>query len=84
MSIASKSGCRFVDLFSGIDGFHAAQPAMGGECVYAVEIDPAGAIRYRRNWEFDPLGDVTRGARKEVARMPPHHVLVANFRTRTA
>ena len=47
---------RFVDLFAGIGGFHAALSALGGECVYAVEKDPAAAAVYERNWGMPALG----------------------------
>jgi DNA (cytosine-5)-methyltransferase 1 len=70
---------RFVDLFAGIGGFHAALAAYGGECVYAVEIDEAAAAIYRRNWGHDPLGDITQDANDEVMRVPPHEVLAAGF-----
>ena len=30
---------RFVDLFSGIGGFHQAMEQLGGECVLAAEIE---------------------------------------------
>ena len=30
---------KFVDLFSGIGGFHQAMTSLGGECVFASEID---------------------------------------------
>ncbi len=73
------SGFRFIDLFAGIGGFHAALSAMGGECVYAVEIDPAAAAVYERNWGLDPLGDVTQDANDGVMTVPAHDVLVAGF-----
>lgn len=70
---------RFVDLFAGVGGFHAALKSFGGECVYAVEIDRAAAAVYARNWGHDPLGDVTADANDEVMNVPPHDVLVAGF-----
>jgi len=68
-----------VDLFAGIGGFHAALSAMGGEAVYATEIDPQAAAVYRRNWGLDPLGDITLDANDDTMRVPAHDVLVAGF-----
>jgi DNA (cytosine-5)-methyltransferase 1 len=69
----------FVDLFAGIGGFHGALSAMGGECVYAVEIDPAAAAVYERNWGMNPLGDITLDANDEGVSVPEHDVLCAGF-----
>ncbi len=70
---------RFIDLFAGVGGFHAALKALGGECVYAVEIDKAAAAVYHRNWGHDPLGDITKDATKTVMNVPAHEVLAAGF-----
>ncbi len=70
---------RFVDLFAGVGGFHAAMHAFGGKCVYAVEIDKAAAEVYRRNWGYDPLGDITKDADEDVMNVPAHDVLAAGF-----
>lgn len=70
---------RFVDLFAGIGGFHAALSALGGECVYAVELDEQAARVYERNWGLNPLGDVTQDASAASMFVPPHDVLVAGF-----
>lgn len=69
----------FVDLFAGIGGFHAALSAMGGECVYAVEIDKDAAAIYEANWGINPLGDVMEDANDTVMNVPPHDVLCAGF-----
>ena len=70
----------FVDLFSGIGGFHAALSALGGECVYAVENDEEAAAVYDRNWKppqssFGDIIDDTEGR----MRVPKHDVLAAGF-----
>jgi DNA (cytosine-5)-methyltransferase 1 len=70
---------RFVDLFAGIGGFHAALSAMGGRCVYAVEVDPAAASVYKRNWDINALGDITLDAGDAEVLVPDHDVLCAGF-----
>ena len=75
----SAPAFTFIDLFAGIGGFHAALSAAGGECVYAVEIDPAAAKIYQQNWGLDPLGDITQAANDEIVTVPGHDVLVAGF-----
>ncbi len=72
-------GFKFVDLFAGIGGFHAALGAMGGECVYASEIDKDAARIYQRNWGLKPDGDITLAANEDVMDVPPHDVLVGGF-----
>src|SRR4051812_11078064 len=74
-----QASFRFVDLFAGVGGFHAALSAYGGECVYAVEIDKAAARVYERNWGLDPLGDVTKDASDEVMAVGGHEILAAGF-----
>ena len=69
----------FIDLFAGIGGFHAALSAMGGECVYAAEIDPRAASIYEANWGTNPLRDVTSDASDTTMAVPEHDVLAAGF-----
>src|SRR3954464_15926442 len=75
----SAPAFRFIDLFAGVGGFHAALKAYGGQCVYAVEIDKDGAMAYHRNWGHDPLGDITEGTNSEVMNVPAHDVLAPAF-----
>jgi DNA (cytosine-5)-methyltransferase 1 len=70
---------KFIDLFAGIGGFHAALSALGGECVYASEIDRAAARVYLRNWGIEPDGDITLAANDDVMEVPNHDVLVGGF-----
>lgn len=71
----------FIDLFAGIGGFHAAMKALGGECVYAVEIDPRAARVYEANWGEPAFGDITTLADDDrgVMEVPAHDVLCAGF-----
>ncbi|MBD7949234.1 DNA (cytosine-5-)-methyltransferase [Oerskovia rustica] len=76
---------RYIDLFAGIGGFHAVLDSMGGECVYAVEIDKAAQDVYEANWGMRPLGsndkgDITLDTQTELeVNVPEHDVLVAGF-----
>lgn len=70
---------KYVDLFAGIGGFHAALSALGGECVMASEIDSNAASVYRSNWGITPKGDITLLANDQVVDIPDHDVLVGGF-----
>ena len=70
---------KFVDLFAGIGGFHGALSALGGECVYASEIDKDAARIYNRNWGIQPDGDITLAANENNMDVPEHDVLVGGF-----
>lgn len=41
---------RFIDLFAGIGGFHIAMHRLGGECVFASEIDKDARKTYETNF----------------------------------
>jgi len=75
----ARPAFTFIDLFAGIGGFHAALSAMGGECVYAVEIDKDAAAVYEKNWGINPLGDITDHANDQQVTVPPHDILCAGF-----
>lgn len=78
MSSDKAPAFRFVDLFAGIGGFHAALGSLGGECVYASEIDPAAQKIYAANWDVDVAGDITTQT-KPTMLVPEHDVLAAGF-----
>jgi DNA (cytosine-5)-methyltransferase 1 len=70
---------RFVDLFCGIGGFHAALHRLGHECVFATDIDKAAADTYESNWGepggFDVHGDI----REVLDEIPEMDVICAGF-----
>lgn len=78
------SQLRFVDLFAGIGGFHAALSSFGGECVFASEIDDRARSVYELNWS-ETLSAPVFGDIKEVPTtgtrhlIPEHEVLTAGF-----
>jgi DNA (cytosine-5)-methyltransferase 1 len=46
-----KTNFKFIDLFAGIGGFHIAMEAIGGECVFASEIDRFARKTYEHNFK---------------------------------
>lgn len=42
---------KFIDLFAGIGGFHLAMHRLGGECVFASEIDEFARLTYEANYK---------------------------------
>lgn len=49
----------FIDLFAGIGGFRLAMQALGGQCVFASEIDNLARYTYTQNYCSVPYGDIT-------------------------
>ncbi len=67
---------RFIDLFSGIGGFHIALKREGMDCVFASEIDKAASKVYKENFNHTPHGDITQAKTKDI---PAHDILCAGF-----
>ncbi|MCY4001709.1 MAG: DNA cytosine methyltransferase [Bacteroidetes bacterium] len=67
---------RFIDLFSGIGGFHVALQQEGMDCVFASEIDDAAASVYQQNFGLKPCGDICE---VPVENIPAHDILCAGF-----
>lgn len=70
----------FIDLFSGIGGFHQAMSELGGECVFASEIDSYAIETYKQNYGIDS-GINIRDIKEED--IPEHDVLCAGFPCQT-
>lgn len=66
----------FIDLFAGIGGFHEAASRLGGQCVFASEIDEFAAEAYSANYGVNPHGDITQIPASQI---PDHDVLFAGF-----
>ena len=47
-----KRGFRFIDLFSGIGGFHQAMCALCGVCVLSSEVDEYAIQNYMENYNI--------------------------------
>lgn len=70
----------FIDLFAGIGGFHQALMSLGGECVFASEIDEYAIQTYRDNYGLDAAIDIREARAEDI---PPHDVLCAGFPCQT-
>lgn len=71
-----KKKFKFIDLFAGIGGFHQALSNLGGECVFASEIDSAAIHTYKENYNMDSDINIRDVEAKDV---PKHDVLCAGF-----
>lgn len=71
-----KKPFKFIDLFSGIGGFHTAFKEIGGECVFASEIDKFAKQAYTTLHGLEPHGDITQIDAKDI---PDHDVIAAGF-----
>ncbi len=66
----------FIDLFSGIGGFHQAMESLGGRCVLASEINPFCNILYQKNYGISSAVNIKNLDEKNI---PDHRVLCAGF-----
>lgn len=66
----------FIDLFCGIGGFHQAMSQLGGQCVYACDIDEDCRKTYEVNYGIRPDRDITK---IDVKKIPQYDVLCAGF-----
>lgn len=76
---------KFIDLFAGIGGFHLALGSLGGNCVFASEIDEKARATYKDNHGINPNGDIrtiTAPDRPDSvikSQIPDHDILAAGF-----
>ena len=71
---------KFIDLFSGIGGFHQAMENLGGECVFASDIDKYAIETYKDNYGIDSDINVRDIKEEDI---PKHDVLCAGFPCQT-
>ncbi|AUD63780.1 hypothetical protein BK010_09315 [Tenericutes bacterium MO-XQ] len=67
---------KFIDLFSGIGGFHVALKKLGGECVFASEINQDAVDVYKKNFQMEVYGDITK---IDLEKIPHADLLTAGF-----
>lgn len=85
MVINKNNSFKFIDLFAGIGGFHIAMHSLGGECVFASEIDEQARKTYQHNFkdvspnifENDLFNDDIRAISPDE--IPDFDVLCAGF-----
>jgi DNA (cytosine-5)-methyltransferase 1 len=75
--VPQKVAFNFVDLFSGIGGFHAVLGGMGGRCVLASDIDENAKNVYQLNWGIEPRGDLREFATPTRVSAPPVDIKIS-------
>ncbi|MEQ8416191.1 MAG: DNA (cytosine-5-)-methyltransferase [Imperialibacter sp.] len=67
---------KFIDLFSGLGGFHEGLSSLNFECVFASEIDLSLRSLYADNFKIEPAGDIREINAEDI---PEHDLLCAGF-----
>lgn len=73
---SNENTFKFIDLFAGLGGFHAGLARLGGQCVFASELDSCLRDLYEKNHLITPTGDIRLVKEAEV---PDHDLLCAGF-----
>lgn len=76
VKIKVKKGLKFIDLFSGIGGFHLALKSLGATCVLACDIDEKCRDMYKKNFGIEPKVDITKLDPSEI---PDFDILCGGF-----
>lgn len=70
----------FIDLFSGIGGFHLGCSMAGGKCLLASDIDEIANKTYQENYGITPKGDIYDIPSEDI---PDFNLLCAGFPCQT-
>lgn len=76
----SNKGFTFIDLFSGIGGFHSGCAMAGGTCLLASDIDKVANQTYYYNYGIEPNGDIYKIPSEQI---PDFDLLCAGFPCQT-
>jgi DNA (cytosine-5)-methyltransferase 1 len=74
--VNTEVSLKFIDLFSGIGGFHLAMKSLGATCVLACDIDEKCRQMYKENFGIEPKEDITKLNENEI---PDFDVLCGGF-----
>lgn len=75
-----KHKFKFIDLFSGLGGFHHALARLGGKCVFAAEKDKVLNELYKKNYpDVDSCSVAFDITQIDFKAIPQHDVLCAGF-----
>ena len=73
---SKQKNFNFIDLFAEIGGIRMGVEKAGGKCVFSSEIDKKAAKIYEKNFQENPLSDITK---VEPEKIPNFDLLCAGF-----